>query len=69
MHRLLVTFAIPGVFLMSSSIILHLTGQIAAAGPINIVKKRQLGTAYGKLTKTTFLTLPISDLRLGWTFE
>ena len=44
MHRLLVTFAIPGVFLMSSSIILHLTGQTAAAGPINIVRNGSFET-------------------------
>lgn len=38
MHHMLATFAIPGAFLMSSSIILHVTGQTAAADPINIVR-------------------------------
>jgi choice-of-anchor C domain-containing protein len=44
MHRTLVTFAIPGAFLMSSSIILHLTSQTAAADPINIVRNGSFET-------------------------
>jgi choice-of-anchor C domain-containing protein len=44
MHRILATFAIPGAILLSSSIILHLTGRTAAADPINIVRNGSFET-------------------------